>query len=102
VDPDAAYVIPLDGSSDRATPGGKVTVYETRDAGSNWTARDQGLPQRDTWLTILRQAFAGDGSDPQSLAFGATSGTVFASANGGASWGLAIDRLPRVTSVRFA
>ena len=31
-DPDSAYVIPLDGAGDRVTPGGKVVVYETRDA----------------------------------------------------------------------
>ena len=101
-DPDAAYVIPLDGAFDRATPGGRVAVYETRDAGSTWTARGRGLPQRDAWLTILRQAFGSDGGTPQSLAFGSTSGSVFASADGGASWTSAFDRLPLVTSVRFA
>ncbi|MEP7060546.1 MAG: exo-alpha-sialidase, partial [Actinomycetota bacterium] len=84
-DADAAFVIPLDGMFDRATPGGKVAVYETRDAGGSWAPRDQGLPQKNAWLTILRQAFGTDEQSPQSLAFGSTSGTVFASADGGAS-----------------
>ena len=105
-DPDAAYVIPLDGAQDRATPGGHIAVYETRDAGRSWSCRDTGLPQRDAWMTILRQAFCSDGgggsNSSQSLAFGSTSGTVFASPDGGSSWTAAFDRLPLVTSVRFA
>lgn len=101
-DPDAAFVIPLSGAEDRVTPGGCPAVYETRDAGSTWTARGDGLPQRDAWLTVLRQAFGSDDASPQSLAFGSTSGTVFASADGGTTWAAAFERLPQVTSVRFA
>ena len=93
---------PWVGAADRATPGGRVAVYETRDGGASWTARGNGLPQKDSWLTILRQAFGDDGDSPQSLAFGSTSGSVFASGDGGTSWTLAFDRLPQVTSVRFA
>ena len=33
-DPDSAYVIPLTADVDRVTPGGRVRVYETRDAGA--------------------------------------------------------------------
>jgi photosystem II stability/assembly factor-like uncharacterized protein len=101
-DPDAAYVIPLTADADRVTPEARVRVYETRDAGSSWAARAEGLPQNDAWLTVLRQAFGGDGASPQSLAFGATSGAVFASADGGATWATAAAWLAPVTSVRFA
>jgi photosystem II stability/assembly factor-like uncharacterized protein len=99
-DPDAAYVIPLVGAEDRVTPEGKLRVYETRDAGSSWTARQDGLPQQDAYLTILRQAFARDEGDPVSLYLGATSGEVFGSADGGASWSTVARRLPPVLSVR--
>ena len=44
-DPDSAFVIPLEADRDRVTPGGRVRVYETRDAGSSWTARGEGLPE---------------------------------------------------------
>ena len=101
-DPDAAFVIPLVGAEDRVTPGGRVAVYETRDAGSTWNARGDGLPQLNAWLTVLRQAFGSDGASPRSLAFGSTSGTVYSSADGGAAWARAFDGLPQVTSVRFA
>jgi hypothetical protein len=101
-DPDNAYVIPLTADVDRVTPEGKVRVYETRDAGSSWTARTQGLPQDDAYLTILRQAFDHDGGSPLGLYFGATSGDVFGSADAGASWFTAHERLAPVSSVRVS
>ena len=102
-DPDSAFVIPLTADVDRVTPDGHLGVYGTRDAGTSWTALDTGLPDAEAWLTILRQAFgtAGEGPDLQ-LAFGATSGTVWASPDAGASWSPAAERLAPVTSVRFA
>jgi hypothetical protein len=102
-DPDSAYVIPLKADADRVTPGGHVRVYETRDAGASWTARGDGLPQQDAYLTVLRQAFDRAGEGPSmELYFGATSGDVFGSADAGASWSGAASRLPPVYSVRVA
>jgi len=102
-DPDCAFVIPLVADVDRVTPGGRVRVYETRDAGASWIERSKGLPGKDAYLTIYRQAFgsAGEGADLQ-LYFGATSGDVFGSADAGASWFSAHERLAPVTSVRVA
>ncbi len=102
-DPDSAYVIPMVADVDRVTIEGRVRVYETRDAGATWTARGEGLPQHDAYLTILRQAFDADGEgDGLGLWFGATSGEVFGSVNAGASWFTVADRLAPVTSVRVA
>jgi photosystem II stability/assembly factor-like uncharacterized protein len=100
-DPDSAYVIPLASDGDRVTPGGRVAVYETRDAGATWTARGDGLPSRDGYLTILRQAFdrAGEGAGLE-LYFGATSGDVFGSGDAGATWAEVAAHLPPVYSVR--
>jgi photosystem II stability/assembly factor-like uncharacterized protein len=100
-DPDSAFVIPLTADIDRVTPDGRVRVYETRDAGASWTARGDGLPQRDAYLTILRQAFdrAGEGHALE-LYFGSTSGAVFGSSDAGASWFTAASHLPPVYSVR--
>jgi photosystem II stability/assembly factor-like uncharacterized protein len=77
-----------------------VRVYETRDAGTSWTARGEGLPQEHAYLTILREAFdwVGDGKALQ-LYFGATSGDVFGSGDAGATWSIAATRLPPVLSV---
>jgi photosystem II stability/assembly factor-like uncharacterized protein len=101
-DPESAYVIPLVADADRVTPGGAVQVYETHDAGSSWTALASGLPGEDAYLTVLRQAFDHDGGSPLGLYFGATSGDVFGSADGGASWFTVAERLAPVNSVRVS
>ena len=99
-DPARAYVIPLTADVDRVTPDGKLRVFETRDEGATWTARTEGLPQRDAYLTILRQAFCNDGRDPLGLYFGDKSGTVYGSADAGATWTTVAENLPTIVSVR--
>jgi len=99
-DPDRSFVIPLRGDFDRVTPDGRVRVYETRDRGGSWSPLTDGLPQENAYLTVLRQAFGHDGADPLGLYFGAESGEVFGSADGGASWAVMADHLPPVLSVR--
>jgi photosystem II stability/assembly factor-like uncharacterized protein len=75
-------------------------VYETRDGGSSWTPRGDGLPAEHAYLTVLRQAFtrASEGEELE-LYFGATSGDVFGSGDAGATWSAAATRLPPVYSV---
>ena len=102
-DPDSAYVIPLNAAADRVTAEGRVRVYETRDAGASWTARGDGLPQHNAYLTVLRLAFdrAAEGSALE-LYFGATSGQLFGSGDAGASWFTAATSLPSINSVTVA
>jgi photosystem II stability/assembly factor-like uncharacterized protein len=99
-DPDSAYVVPV-ATEDRVTPGGKVLVWETRDAGATWTPRGDGLPQRDAYLQVLRQSFdrAGAG-DELELYFGTTSGEIFGSRDAGKRWFEVARRLPAIASVR--
>ena len=102
-DPDNAYVVPLTADLDRVTPDGRVRVYETRDAGATWSARGDGLPAEDAYLTILRQAFDREGSGAgMGLYFGATTGDVFGSGDAGSSWFTVATHLPPVYSVRVA
>jgi photosystem II stability/assembly factor-like uncharacterized protein len=99
-DPDSAYLIPLNADTDRVTADGRVRVYETRDAGATWAARDGGLPREHAYLTVLREAFdwASEG-DALELYFGATSGDVFGSGDAGATWATVATRLPPVLSI---
>ena len=102
-DPDTAFVIPLVADVDRVTPDARVRVYETRDAGSTWSAHGDGLPDSEAYLTVLRQAFGSTGAgERMQLYFGATSGDVFGSADAGGSWFQVRERLAPVTSVRVA
>jgi photosystem II stability/assembly factor-like uncharacterized protein len=99
-DPDSAFVIPLVADMDRVTPEGRVRVYETRDAGSSWQPRGEGLPSEHAYLTVLRQAFDrhGEGGGLE-LYFGATSGDVFGTGDAGETWAEVATRLPPVYSV---
>lgn len=99
-DPDRAFVIPLAADVDRVTPDGKLRVYETRDRGSSWHPLTSGLPQKDSFLTILRQAFCQDGQSPLGLYFGTRSGELFGSADSGATWLTLMDRLPPILAVQ--
>src|SRR5690606_4290219 len=101
-DPDRAFVIPLAADSDRVTPEGKVRVYETRDRGRSWRPLAEGLPQSQAYLTVLRQAFCTDREKPLGLFFGAMSGEVFGSTDGGRTWTTVAAHLPPVMSVRCA
>lgn len=99
--PDRAFIIPLVSEMDRVTVEGKVRVYETTDRGAHWQALQNGLPSSGAYLTLLRQAFSTDGRDPLGMFFGATSGDLFGTADGGGSWFEAARFLPPVHSVRM-
>jgi hypothetical protein len=51
---------------------------------------------------VLRQAFGHDGQNPLGLYFGAESGEVFGSGDGGGTWTTVAEHLPPVVSVRVA
>lgn len=95
-----AYIIPLDYDLGRCTPEGKCRVYRTTDGGHSWEALEKGLPQKGAFITVLRDAFCGDGGDPFGLWFGTRSGHVFHSADEGESWRMAAEYLPDVLCVR--
>ena len=101
-DPASAFVIPMTSDEDRVTTGGNVRVYETRDRGASWQPRGKGLPANDAYLTVLRQAFCADGKQPLGLYFGARSGELFGSADGGATWATVAAHLPPILSVRVS
>jgi hypothetical protein len=97
-----AYVLPLTSDLFRCTPEGRVRVYRTVDGGATWEALSDGLPQRDAWLTVLRDGFAADTRDPTGLYVGTRTGDVFASADGGSSWREVARHLPPVVCVKTA
>lgn len=98
-DPGSVLVIPERSSQFRATVDGRVRVYRSRDGGRNWTALDDGLPQQNAFVTILRDGLDGDGLDPCGFYFGTSSGHLFASTDGGDHWRLLCGFLPGILSV---
>jgi hypothetical protein len=104
-DADRAWVFPMDGTTvwPRTSPGGRPAVYGTRNAGKSWRRLDGGLPHRQGWLTVLRQAMcADDRADRLGLYFGTTAGEVWASTSEGDRWRCIARHLPQIFSVTHA
>ena len=98
-EPDTIYVIPIKSDSEHFPPDGKLRVYRSRTGGNQWEALTKGLPQRDCYVNVLRDATAVDSLDPCGVYFGTTGGQVYASANSGDSWAPIVRDLPAVLSV---
>ena len=99
-DPDTLYLLPLNGDiQGRYVPDAKAAVWRTRDAGATWQDFREGLPQKDAYLGVLRQAMATDRLDPAGVYFGTSSGSLYASADEGESWQRIAENLPAISSV---
>lgn len=101
-DADSVYILPLESDQFRCVPEAKLRVYRTRDAGASWEPLGRGLPQRDAYETVLRDALAADPLDPAGIYFGTRSGKLFASADEGDSWREIADGLPSIVCVKAA
>lgn len=99
-DPETLYLLPLNGdTAGRYVPEAKAAVWRTRDGGKSWEALRNGLPQRDAYFGVLRQAMATDGLAPAGVYFGTGTGALFASADEGESWNCIARHLPAILSV---
>ncbi|MCU1352177.1 MAG: glycosyl hydrolase repeat-containing glycosyl hydrolase [Acidimicrobiales bacterium] len=100
--PGHAYVLPLTSDLFRCTPDGRFRVYRTTDGGDSWEGLERGLPQRDAWSTVLRDAFTADALDPAGLYVGTRTGEVYASPDAGDTWQELASHLPPVLCVKTA
>jgi photosystem II stability/assembly factor-like uncharacterized protein len=98
-EPETIYVVPIKSDSEHYPPEGKLRVYRSRTGGLEWEALTRGLPQRDCYVNVLRDAMAVDAFDPCGLYFGTTGGQVYASADAGDNWTAIVRDLPPVLSV---
>ncbi len=99
-DPDTVWVIPLNGADQgRFVPDGKPAVWRTHDRGASWIRADEGLPARNAYLTVLREAMARDTLDPVGITFGTETGQLWQSPDEGRSWRMITDGLPEIWAV---
>ena len=101
-DPDTAWIFPLTSDELRCAPDGRPAVWRTSDAGTSWEPQAEGLPERDAWLTVLRDGFATDGADPAGLYLGTRTGELYASTDAGGHWRALAEHLPPVVCVKAA
>jgi len=98
-EPDTAYVVPITSDSLHYPPEGRLRVYRSRVGGHEWEPLTGGLPQRDCYVNVLRDAMAVDSLDRCGIYFGTTGGQVYASADEGDTWTALVRDLPAVLSV---
>lgn len=97
--PDTIYVVPITSDSLHYPPEGKLRVYRSTTGGGDWEPLTNGLPQKDCYVNVLRDAMTVDTLDPCGIYFGTTGGQVYCSPNGGDSWQPIAEHLPGVLSV---
>ena len=98
-EPDTIYVVPIKSDSEHYPPDGKLRVYRSRTGGEEWEALTNGLPQRDCYVNVLRDAMAVDSLEDCGVYFGTTGGQVYVSPDAGDSWAPIVRDLPAVLSV---
>ncbi|MDE2281159.1 MAG: hypothetical protein KGJ92_00125 [Actinomycetales bacterium] len=98
-EPETIYVVPITSDSMHFPLDGQLRVYRSRTGGGEWEPLTAGLPQRDCYVNVLRDAMAVDTLEDCGVYFGTTGGQVYASANGGDTWEAIVRDLPAVLSV---
>jgi photosystem II stability/assembly factor-like uncharacterized protein len=98
-EPETIYVVPIKSDSEHYVMEGKLRVYGSMWGGGEWEALTRGLPQKDCYVNVLRDAMAVDSLDECGIYFGTTGGQVYASSDAGETWNAIVRDLPAVLSV---
>ena len=100
-DADTIYVLPLEPST-RTCPGGAPAVWRSENGGGSWRRLARGLPKRESFFTVLRDAMDIDELKSPALYFGTTTGQLWIGRDGGEKWDCLFDSLPPVHCVKVA
>jgi len=100
-DPDTIYVVPLEPMT-RTCPDGKPAVWRSTNGGKKWKKLSQGLPKRDGYFTVLRDAMTTDTLASPAVYFGTTTGQLWMGNDGGDQWNCLFDSLPPINCVKAA
>ncbi len=98
-EPETIYVVPIKSDSEHFPMDGKLRVYRSRKGGNEWEELAKGLPEKDCYVNVLRDAMSVDRLDKCGVYFGTTGGQVYSSADGGDTWTAIARDLPGVLSV---
>jgi photosystem II stability/assembly factor-like uncharacterized protein len=98
-EPETIFVVPIKSDSEHYPPEGKLRVYRSKTGGNDWEPLTRGLPQKDCYVNVLRDAMCVDQLDPCGIYFGTTGGQIYCSPDSGESWRAIVHDLPSVLSV---
>ncbi|MFO0915020.1 MAG: hypothetical protein U0795_18820 [Pirellulales bacterium] len=100
-DPDVVYVMPLEPMT-RSCPGGSPAVWRSANGGDSWQKLNKGLPKKESFFTVLRDAMTADDMKTPALYFGTTTGQLWMGRDGGEEWNCLFDSLPPINCVKVA
>jgi hypothetical protein len=100
-DPDTVYVMPLEPPT-RACPGGAPAVWRSENGGDSWQRLGRGLPKKESFFTVQRDAMDIDDLKSPALYFGTTTGQLWIGRDGGEKWKCLYDSLPPIHCVKVA
>jgi photosystem II stability/assembly factor-like uncharacterized protein len=98
-EPETIYVVPIKSDREHFPLEGKLRVYRSRTGGNEWEELGRGLPDRDCYVNVLRDAMSVDSLENCGVYFGTTGGQVYASNDAGETWTAIVRDLPPVLSV---
>ena len=87
-------MVPIKSDSVHYPLDGALRVFRSRTGGNEWEALTNGLPQKDCYVNVLRDAMAVDRLDDCGIYFGTTGGQVYCSPDGGDAWKPIVHDLP--------
>jgi len=100
-DADTVYVVPLVPET-RTCPGGTPAVWRSENGGGSWQKLARGLPKKESYFTVLRDALDVDELSSPALYFGTTTGQLWIGRDGGEKWECLFDSLPPIHCVKVA
>jgi photosystem II stability/assembly factor-like uncharacterized protein len=86
----------------RTCPGGAPAVWRSENGGDSWSRIAKGLPKKQSYFTILRDAMTIDDLTSPALYFGTTTGQLWIGREGGEKFECLFDALPPIHNVKVA
>jgi len=98
---DTVYVMPLEPMT-RTCPGGAPAVWRSENGGGSWQPLTRGLPEKQSYFTVQRDAMTIDELASPALYFGTTTGQLWMGQEGGEHWRCLFGSLPPIHCVKVA
>ena len=89
-------------TSARTCPDGAPAVWRSENGGSSWKRLSKGLPKKQAYFTVLRDAMTIDAAAAPAVYFGTTTGQLWIGRDGGERFECLFDSLPPIHNVKVA